>query len=243
MKTVVLPSPGTTFGRLTVIREARTPNGRQGMLCLCACGRRKIVQVAKLVSGHTKSCGCLHRLPHDLTRRNPGEIPLYGKLAAGRVARIDDGDFELVSQYRWRAYVIRRRNGSIKGPYAITQIQRPDGGRTTIRMHSLITGWPLVESSATVTASTTGGRICGPRRPQRMRATRRKTAMPTASQFKGVHRNRDWVGGSRVSALTGSRFISAHSTARRRLPVRMTPPPVNCSAEFARLNFPDEPAA
>lgn len=242
MKTVVLPSPGTTFGRLTVIREARTPNGRQGMLCLCACGRRKIVQVAKLVSGHTKSCGCLHRLPHDLTRRNPGEIPLYGKLAAGRVARIDDGDFELVSQYRWRAYVIRRRNGSIKGPYAITQIQRPDGGRTTIRMHSLITGWPLVDH---VNCDGLDNRRENLRPATTAENARnaRKTAMPTASQFKGVHRNRDWgrwiasIRVNRKSVYLGAFHSEAEAARAYDAAAR------ELFGEFARLNFPDEPAA
>jgi hypothetical protein len=30
-------------------------------------------------------------------------VPLHGKIAAGRVALVDDGDYELVVQHRWNA--------------------------------------------------------------------------------------------------------------------------------------------
>ena len=242
MKTVVLPSPDTTFGRLKAIGEARTSSGRQAMLCLCECGQQKIVQVSKLVSGHTKSCGCLHSPPRDLTRRNPGEIPLYGKAAAGRVARIDAGDFELVSQYRWRAFVLRRRNGGIKGPYAITQITRPDGGRTSIRMHSLITGWPLVDHINCDGLDNRRENLRPATSAENARNAR-KTVAPTASQFKGVHwepRWRRWIASIRVNRksvyLGGFRdeaeAARAYDAAAREM-----------FGEFARPNFPDEPAA
>jgi hypothetical protein len=69
------------------------------------------------------------------------EVPLYGKKAAGRVALVDDEDYELVMQHRW--HVIERsatERRSHYGPYAQTHIYR-QGGRTTIRMHVLLTGW------------------------------------------------------------------------------------------------------
>lgn len=63
--------PGTVFGRLTVIEEARTPGGRRAMLCRCECGTEKVVDLAKLRAGHTRSCGCLHREQAvDLARIN-----------------------------------------------------------------------------------------------------------------------------------------------------------------------------
>lgn len=57
------------------------------------------------------------------------EIPLHGRIAAGRVALVDIDDYELVSQHRWWA-------AAGKYPYAVTDIQ---GHR--IYMHGLITGF------------------------------------------------------------------------------------------------------
>ena len=56
---------GERFGRLTVLRRADdyiSPNGKHHVmwLCLCDCGNTKSVDVVQLVSGKTKSCGCLH---------------------------------------------------------------------------------------------------------------------------------------------------------------------------------------
>lgn len=64
--------PGTVFGRLTVSEEARTPGGRRAMLCRCECGQQATVDLAKLRSGHTRSCGCLHReTAAEIARTNP----------------------------------------------------------------------------------------------------------------------------------------------------------------------------
>lgn len=61
------------------------------------------------------------------------EIPL----TQGQLALIDDEDFELVSQYKWRANF----NSKLKSFYALTDI-RNNGERITILMHRLITDAP-----------------------------------------------------------------------------------------------------
>jgi hypothetical protein len=66
-------------------------------------------------------------------------VPLRGKKAAGRVARVDDGDYELVSAYTWYVYEAKRPGRRTQGPYATAPIWR-DGKWTTIRMHTLIMG-------------------------------------------------------------------------------------------------------
>lgn len=53
--------PGTVFGHLTVIEDARLPDGRRAMLCRCGCGKTKAVAVSALMSGGRKSCGCRNR--------------------------------------------------------------------------------------------------------------------------------------------------------------------------------------
>lgn len=55
-------------------------------------------------------------------------------LTKGKVAIIDDADWDLVSGHRWRA---------VKGGncyYAYANVRRADGSRTTIKMHRLLLG-------------------------------------------------------------------------------------------------------
>ena len=85
MRSIEVP-PGTVFGRLTVIGETRTAGGRRAMRCQCECGKQTVSALADLRSGTTKSCGCW-RWEINLTSASRGEIPLYGKVAAGRDRR------------------------------------------------------------------------------------------------------------------------------------------------------------
>ena len=52
---------GQKFGRLTVITGPISKRGRNHWVCSCQCGSTTIVAVDKIVSGHTRSCGCLER--------------------------------------------------------------------------------------------------------------------------------------------------------------------------------------
>jgi hypothetical protein len=55
---------GHTFGLLTILRLA-TPqeSSHVSYMCLCKCNSLVIVNRHRLISGHTKSCGCLKRKP------------------------------------------------------------------------------------------------------------------------------------------------------------------------------------
>lgn len=47
------------FGKLTVLeRVSKSKNNKGGWLCLCECGNKVIVPANRLLTGHTKSCGC-----------------------------------------------------------------------------------------------------------------------------------------------------------------------------------------
>lgn len=51
---------GQTFGRLTVLYELpHNKDNRRVWMCACTCGEQKQVLEKSLLSGHTKSCGCL----------------------------------------------------------------------------------------------------------------------------------------------------------------------------------------
>ena len=57
---------GERFGRLTVVEAAKDAVDSSGYastmwLCLCDCGKSKIIRQRKLLSGNTKSCGCYRR--------------------------------------------------------------------------------------------------------------------------------------------------------------------------------------
>ena len=47
------------FERLKVIKRVENKNYRAMWLCECDCGNKKIVSTYQLLSGQTKSCGCL----------------------------------------------------------------------------------------------------------------------------------------------------------------------------------------
>lgn len=51
---------GQKFGRLTAI-NCQTKNRKTYWNCICECGKITSVQLSSLVSGTTKSCGCLHK--------------------------------------------------------------------------------------------------------------------------------------------------------------------------------------
>ena len=58
--TKLIELTGKKFCFLTVIKRAPEP-GRVKWLCTCVCGANTAVQSGDLISGHTKSCGCLEK--------------------------------------------------------------------------------------------------------------------------------------------------------------------------------------
>jgi len=65
------------------------------------------------------------------------EILLHGRVAAGRVAHVDDEDFELVSEYRWHA----QKLPASRTFYAKTKTRQADGSIVNLLIHKLLTGW------------------------------------------------------------------------------------------------------
>ena len=52
---------GRSFGRLTVLSRAGKRRGEVLWSCLCGCGTERTVSNSKLLTGNTRSCGCLKR--------------------------------------------------------------------------------------------------------------------------------------------------------------------------------------
>lgn len=58
---------GKTYGKLTVLRRDHNSKWNSSTwLCRCECGVETVVVAGSLVTGRTKSCGCMQR---DLARQ------------------------------------------------------------------------------------------------------------------------------------------------------------------------------
>lgn len=69
------PEIGKVYGRLTVLAHEPNQSNRNVWLCRCSCGNEKCVKGSAVVSGNTKSCGCLHkeRAESGVIRRRHGQ--------------------------------------------------------------------------------------------------------------------------------------------------------------------------
>lgn len=68
---------GQRFGMLTVMKRVGTNKHRKALWkCKCDCGKTTVVSSVDLVTGNTKSCGCLG---NHFAKRNLLEGGFYGK--------------------------------------------------------------------------------------------------------------------------------------------------------------------
>lgn len=64
---------GRVFGRLTVMERAGSIGHNAAWRCSCTCGKEVVVRTYNLISGGTRSCGCLRR--EMIRKRMKGGIP------------------------------------------------------------------------------------------------------------------------------------------------------------------------
>jgi hypothetical protein len=162
-------------------------------------------------------------------------VPLCGKKAAGRVVLIDDGDYELVSPYRWYIWEYRGR-----GPYARTNIDQ-----RIAWMHKLITGWPRTDHANGDGLDNQRHNLRPASNQENLRNSRAHRG--TSSRFKGVSYFKQtgrWEAVIRLNPgerLHLGRYISEEDAARA-----YNAAALEYFGEFARLNpLPDtsEPPA
>lgn len=67
---------GVRFGRLVAIKEVEPSNKMWRYLCLCDCGKEKVILKQSLMAKKTKSCGCLHMDNRNKLYNNKGKAPL-----------------------------------------------------------------------------------------------------------------------------------------------------------------------
>lgn len=70
---------GNKYGKLTILKKVRKDSHNTWVyLCQCDCGNLKEVNINKLHSGHTKSCGCLNHKLKDVTGQRFGRLVVVG---------------------------------------------------------------------------------------------------------------------------------------------------------------------
>lgn len=93
---------GQPFGRLTAVRLVERDPKRNNHLWLfhCACGTEKAIPIRYVTTGHTSSCGCLHRellaaqsTTHGLSRTQARTYRTW-KDMRGRCLNPGDSDFD-----------------------------------------------------------------------------------------------------------------------------------------------------
>jgi AP2 domain len=158
-------------------------------------------------------------------------IPLYGKKAAGRVALVDDEDYELVAARRWYVFEVER-NGRTNGPYARSH---------HVFMHTLITGWPRVDHADHDGLNNQRSNL-RPATTAQNNANQRPRLDSRGSRYKGVcfnrkYRRRPWYAQIRsggVNIFLGN-FATEEEAARA-----YDSAALERWGEFACLNFPGQ---
>ena len=163
-------------------------------------------------------------------------VPLHGKTARGRVALVDDEDYELVSQYRW--FVLEQiRNGRTHGPYAIANTGHGRRNQRPVLMHKFLTGWPQTDHRNHDGLDNRRSNLRPATNGQNHANERPSTGFSSA--YKGVHwarRERGWV--ARIRVGNGKRLhvgtFKSEIDAARAYDVAA----LAAWGEYACLNFP-----
>ncbi len=94
------------YNRLTVLEfDHKDKRHRSYYLCQCDCGNKKVIHGAALVSGNTKSCGCLSRetkastaLPGSTGAMRQVILQNYKRGGCGREWLLSEDEFYKISQ-------------------------------------------------------------------------------------------------------------------------------------------------
>lgn len=79
---------GEQYGRLTALCRVGSIFRDSLWRFRCACGKECEVMLCKVRTGHTRSCGCLHKEVTSLAKRKHGESNSGGKTPTTRLYRI-----------------------------------------------------------------------------------------------------------------------------------------------------------
>ena len=141
-------------------------------------------------------------------------VVLHGEKAAGRVALVDDEDYELVMQYRWNILEAqkpaKKAGGRLgHGPYAASN-GSPRNGVPPVQMHKLITGYPMTDHRDHNGLNNQRYNLREATVSQNLRNMRNR--LDGSSQFKGVNWNKacdKWM--ARIMVDGKSVYLGLHA--------------------------------
>jgi len=159
------------------------------------------------------------------------EIPL----TQNRVAIVDDEDYEELARFKWFA----KKGWGGHTFYAGRNVQRSDGSRTTVYMHSVITGYSFTDHR--------NGNGLDNRRDNLRKSNRQKNnynqknrSARGTSRFIGVHwnrRDRKWYAIIRINHKRKHLGVFDDEDDAARAYDRAA---YSRDSEFVHLNFPEE---
>jgi len=107
---------GQIFHRLTVVEFADNVKGYVRWKCKCECGKYTIVRGSKLISGHTKSCGCYSREKAQQTKRTGhGDITGQYWATLQNGARTRNLVFNVSIEDVWNLFLKQNRKCALSG--------------------------------------------------------------------------------------------------------------------------------
>lgn len=128
---------GYKYGHLTVIREITEPKHPRRFLCLCDCGNYKTVWKSNLISGGTRSCGCIRKgvnkkYNNFYIKNNVAYVEASN---TGNIFMVDAEEWEKIKNICW----FEGANGYIqnKSPEAVLLLHRviTDAGKGLVVDH------------------------------------------------------------------------------------------------------------
>ena len=136
MKKKVKSAIGEKFGQLTIIGEYRDLRNFIQYKCKCDCGKETVVYRSNLISGKTKSCGCLYKKSNQKFRKtNAYCFDIAQGIVEGfttntnSIFLIDIEDYDKIKDLCW----YESKQG---------YIHHKDKGQQIMQLHRLITGCP-----------------------------------------------------------------------------------------------------
>lgn len=127
---------GEIHGHFTVGKfMGRNKHGDSLWECVCKCGSVVVKNRCNLITGNSKSCGCL-KLGKDKSIRppmNPPQGSRFIQLTQGKWCIVDEEDFHIVSKYEWNlsgsGYAIRNPSKKCKSRFLHRLIMGEPAGR------------------------------------------------------------------------------------------------------------------